>query len=49
MTFTLIRIAGEMTRPIRSIDAESSEDAWAIALSIYGDAELAIVCEEHMP
>ena len=49
MTFTLIRIGGEMTRPIRSIDAASREDAWAIALSIYGDAELEIVCAEDEP
>jgi len=46
MTFTVIRVAGEMTRALRIIEADDREDAWAIALSIYGDAELAIVCND---
>ena len=47
MTFTVIRVAGKLTRPLRTIEADSREDAWAIALSVYGDEDITIVYNEE--
>ena len=46
MTFTIISVAGELTRPVRTIEAKDRHEALAIAQSLYPDSDLAVVCNE---
>ena len=47
MTFTVIRVAGEMSRLVQTIEAKDRHKALAIARRLYPDSELALVCEEE--
>ena len=46
MTFTIISVAGRLTRPVRTIEAKDRHEALAIAQSLYPDSALAVVCNE---
>ena len=47
MVFTVIRVLGELTRPVQIIEAKDRHEALAIARRLYPDSELALVCEEE--
>ena len=46
MTFTVISVAGKLTRPVRTIEAKDRQEALAIAQRLYPETELAIVCDD---
>ena len=46
MTFTIIRVAGELTRPLLTIEAKDRHEALAMAQRLYPETELAIVCND---
>ena len=46
MTFTIISVAGKLTRPVRTIEAKDRHEALAIAQHLFPDSDLAVVCNE---
>ena len=47
MVFTVHRVTGKITRPVRAIEAKDRHEALAIAQRLDGDSDLAVVCNEE--
>lgn len=43
MTYTVILVAGQQTQPLRTIEADTTEDAWEKARELFPATDLAIV------
>lgn len=46
MTYTVILVAGQQTQPLRTIEAETTEEAWEKARELFPATDLAIVANE---
>ena len=46
VTYTVILVAGQQTQPLRTIEADTTEEAWEKARELFPATDLAIVANE---
>ena len=46
MTYTVILVAGQQTQPLRTIEADTTEEAWEKARELFPATDLAVVANE---
>ena len=46
MTYTVILVAGQQTQPLRTIEADTTEEAWGKARELFPATDLAVVANE---